>query len=115
MTMNNIPIIDQKFEKIAIRRLVRKLDRRIIPFMCLLEAASYINRVSIGRYLSLESSISDNTLLGYAELMDIKGDQNSSKCLSQPLSYPFSQPLSQSEINWSVSLFFLAYVRKLLY
>ncbi len=50
-----IPIVDektqQKFEKIAIRRLVRKLDWRLIPLIFLLEAASYINRVSIGRYL----------------------------------------------------------------
>jgi hypothetical protein len=59
--MDNNPIIDEKtkqqFEKIATRRLVRKLDRRIIPFMCLLEMGSYINRASIGKYLPLQSSI----------------------------------------------------------
>jgi predicted secreted protein len=57
MEVDNIFIIDQtakqQFEKTAIRRLVRKLDRRIIPFMCILEAASYLNRVSIGTSLLL--------------------------------------------------------------
>ncbi len=59
-TITDITIIDEKtqqqFEKIAIRRLIRKLDKRILIFMCLLEAASYINRVSIGKYLSFQSS-----------------------------------------------------------
>ncbi len=53
MSMDKIPIIDeetqQKFEKVAIRRLVRKLDRRLVSFMFLLEVGSYINRVSFGR------------------------------------------------------------------
>jgi hypothetical protein len=39
-----------------------------------------------------------NTLLGHAKLMGIGSDLK----------------LSQSEINWAVSLFFLAYVRKVL-
>ncbi len=103
ITMDNIPIIDQKtqqqFEKIATRRLIRKLDIRIIPFMCLLEMGSYLNRISIGRYLLLQSSISDNILLGHAELMGIQTDLN----------------LSQSENNWAISIFFLIYVRKIRY
>jgi hypothetical protein len=53
MSMDKIPIIDeetqQKFEKVAIRRLVRKLDWRLVPFMLLLEIGSYIHRVSFGR------------------------------------------------------------------
>jgi hypothetical protein len=52
MSMDKIPIIDeetqQKFEKVAIRRLVRKLDWRLVPFMFLLEMGSYINRISCG-------------------------------------------------------------------
>jgi hypothetical protein len=40
--------IDQKFRATAIRRLVWKLDRRLIPFLVLLEISSYINRLSIG-------------------------------------------------------------------
>jgi len=47
--MNNIPIIDEnRFAELAIRHLVRKLDRRLIPFLFLLEAGSYLNRISIG-------------------------------------------------------------------
>ncbi len=52
MSIDKIPVIDeetqQKFEKVAIRRLVRKLDWRLVPFMFLLEMGSYINRVSCG-------------------------------------------------------------------
>ncbi len=52
MSMDKIPVIDeetqQKFEKVAIRRLVRKLDWRLVPFMFLLEMGSYINRISCG-------------------------------------------------------------------
>jgi hypothetical protein len=51
--VNETPIIDQntlqQFEKIANHRLVRKLDKRIIPFMFLHEMGSYMNRVSVGR------------------------------------------------------------------
>jgi hypothetical protein len=54
MDMVTIPIFDQKareqFEKKAIRRLIRKLDLRIVPFIFVLEMGAYINRVSIGRY-----------------------------------------------------------------
>ncbi len=53
ITINDTPIIDsntqQQFEKNATHRLVRKLDKRIIPFMFLHEMGSYINRVSVGR------------------------------------------------------------------
>ncbi len=103
MAMDNIFIIDQasqqKFEEIAIRCLVRKLDWRLIPFMLLIEVVSYINRISTGRERWLESSSINNTLLGHTKLMEIESDLN----------------LSQSESNWDISLFFLAYVRKLRY
>jgi hypothetical protein len=43
--------IEQQFRAIAIRRLVWKLDRRLIPFLVLLEISSSINRLSIGMCL----------------------------------------------------------------
>jgi hypothetical protein len=43
--------IEQQFRATAIRRLVWKLDRRLIPFLVLLEISSYINRLSIGMCL----------------------------------------------------------------
>jgi len=53
MATNNNNVIDQitqqKFEKVAIRRLIRKLDWRLLPFMLLIEIGSYINRISTGR------------------------------------------------------------------
>jgi hypothetical protein len=39
----------QQFEAIAIRRLVRKLDWRLIPFLFLIEMVSYLNRISISK------------------------------------------------------------------
>lgn len=52
MVTNSTPVIDQttrqKFEKIAIHRLIRKLDWRLLPFMVLIEIGSYINRISTG-------------------------------------------------------------------
>ncbi len=55
MAMDNIFVIDeatqQQFEEIAIRRLIRKLDWRLIPLMVLIEVVSYINRISSGRHL----------------------------------------------------------------
>ncbi len=39
---------EQKFRAVAIRRLVWKLDRRLIPFLFVLEMSSYLNRNSIG-------------------------------------------------------------------
>jgi hypothetical protein len=55
MLIDNIPVIDEnikkEYEKTAIRRLVRKLDRRLIPFLFLLEMESSMNRISIGREL----------------------------------------------------------------
>jgi hypothetical protein len=64
--------------------------------MCILEIGSYINRASIGRYLSIQSSINDNICLDHAQLMGIETDLN----------------LSPSHSNWTISLFFLAIVKK---
>lgn len=53
MTGNNIFAINQealqKFEGIAIRRLIQKLDWRILPCMLLIEVGSYLNWISTGR------------------------------------------------------------------
>jgi hypothetical protein len=50
--IDDIPTIVQNAEKQfynnAIHRLIWKLDRRVLPFLLLLEMSSYINRVSIG-------------------------------------------------------------------
>lgn len=51
---------EQQFRSIAIRRIVGKLDRRLIPFLVLLEIASYINRLSIGMHLLSESFVHKN-------------------------------------------------------
>jgi hypothetical protein len=37
-----------QFKTVAICRLVRKLDRRLLPFLVVLEMSSYINRTSTG-------------------------------------------------------------------
>ncbi len=50
--VENILIFDKDDEKKiydnAIHHLVRKLDRRLLPFIVFLEISSFINRVSIG-------------------------------------------------------------------
>ena len=52
MAIDAIRIIDQNAEQqcqaVARRHLIWKLDRRLIPFLALLEMSSYINRSSIG-------------------------------------------------------------------
>lgn len=40
----------QQYRVIAIRRIIWKLDRRLIPFFVLIEIMSFLNRVSIGMY-----------------------------------------------------------------
>jgi hypothetical protein len=53
--IDNIRVANQsnmeRFYGIAIRRLVRKLDLRLLPFLIFLEISSFINRVSIGMCL----------------------------------------------------------------
>ncbi len=50
--INNIPVSVQHDEKQlydnAIRQLIRKLDRKLFPFLFVLEISSFINRVTIG-------------------------------------------------------------------
>ena len=52
VAMENIPVTDEEnlriFQDFAIRRLVRKLDWRLISFLGTLEIGSYISRTSIG-------------------------------------------------------------------
>jgi hypothetical protein len=100
-TTATIPIIDQnteqQFNTIGIRHLIWKLDRRLIPFLVLLEMSSYINRTNTGMCLFGNSIIDDRAHLGHAKLMGFDTDLR----------------MSQSESNWAVSLFFLAYVREL--
>ena len=42
---------EQQFKVVAIHRLVRKLDIRLLPFLVTLEMSSYINRTSTGMCL----------------------------------------------------------------
>lgn len=98
--IDDIPTIVQNAEKQfynnAIHRLIWKLDRRVLPFLLLLEMSSYINRVSIGMCFWLQSSIIDDVFVGHTKLMGIQTDLH----------------LSDSESSWAISLFYLAYVRK---
>ena len=54
ITMAAAPVVcqatEQQFRAIAIRRIISKLDRRLIPFLVLLEIISYTNRLSISMY-----------------------------------------------------------------
>lgn len=54
---NNTYVIDQEGEKEsyanAVRRIVRKLDRRLLLFLVFLEISSSTNLVSIGMYFTL--------------------------------------------------------------
>jgi hypothetical protein len=88
---------EQQFRAVAIRQLISKLDRRLIPFLFLLEMSSYINRNSLGMYFWIKSLfIIDDTFAGYAKLMGIEKDLH----------------MSSSETDWAISIFFLAYVRE---
>lgn len=89
---------EQKFKAVAIRRLVSKLDRRLIPFLFVLEMSSYINRNSIGMYFWIKwlLIIEDYTIIGHAKLMGIEADLH----------------MSRSESDLAISIFFVAYVRK---
>jgi hypothetical protein len=85
----------------AVRRLIRKLDRRLIPFLVLLELSSFINRISMGMWYSffflILTKLADLLKIGHAKLDDIAEDLH----------------LSTGEDNWAISLFFLAYVSML--
>ena len=98
MTNSDPVLIDQialqEFERTAIRRLIRKLDRRLLPYLLLIEIGSYINWISTGKCVRLQLFIDGNSFSGHAKLMNIE------KALK----------LALCDIEWSISLFFLAYV-----
>ena len=101
VTINGDHAIDQnteqQFRAKAIRCLVSKLDRRLIPFLVILEMSSYLNRNSIGMYSEIKSVfIIGDTFAGHAKLMGIETDLH----------------MSRTESDWAISIFFLAYVRK---
>ncbi len=80
----------------AIRRLIRKLDLRLIPFIVVLEVSSSVNRNCIGMCYSFEFFIANNIHLEHAQLMGFQSDLG----------------MSKSESRWATAIFFLAYVRK---
>jgi hypothetical protein len=45
----DVRISDEVYEK-AMRAVVRKLDKRLIPLLTLLELNSFLNRINIGEY-----------------------------------------------------------------
>lgn len=52
------PTVDQNlevFKSVAIRQLIRKLDRRLIPFLVLLAMVSFIDRAIVGMQYSIHS------------------------------------------------------------
>ena len=59
MMLNESPETDQmnlqKFKQTAIRRLIRILDRRLLPYMFFIEIASCIDRINTGRIASMNS------------------------------------------------------------
>ena len=100
MVINVSRVIDQadlpRFEKVAVHRLIRKLDRRLLPYMFLIEIASCINRISTGRTVSVIVLSFDNFHLGHVKLMDISIDLNA----------------TETDDKWSISLFYCGYVSK---
>ena len=48
---HNVVISGEVYEK-AICALVRKLDKRLIPLLTLLELNSFLNRINIGEYFT---------------------------------------------------------------
>lgn len=47
---------EEQFQAIAIRRLVSKLDGRLIPFLVLLQISSSINLTTIGMHFTIKLS-----------------------------------------------------------
>lgn len=87
---------DEQANTNAIRRLVRKLDRRLLPFLSLLEIVSVLNRASIGMLFSLELFVSNNIRSVHAAVMGIKIDLH----------------MSDAESNWVTILYYIPRVRK---
>ena len=87
---------EQKFKAVAIRRLIRKLDRRLLPFLILLQIISLIDRATIGMNLFIQWLFFIHQIfVGHIRVMGIHKDLQMS-------------PLDE---NWFMSIFFLASVR----
>ena len=87
---------EQKFKAVAIRRLIWKLDLRLIPFLVLLQIGSFIVQASIGMYICMQWLLPINyTFAGHVKVMGIHVDMQ----------------MSLTEQEWFVSIYFLAYVR----
>jgi hypothetical protein len=83
----------------AVSGLIRKLDRRLIPFLALLEIARFGFQVAIGVILAHVGRTAKKRFrifTGHAMLTTFKSDLN----------------LTVQEYNWSTSAFFLAYVSR---
>ncbi len=46
---NNVTVPEKMYQK-AIRAVLWKLDKRLIPFLTLLELLSFLNRINIGEH-----------------------------------------------------------------
>ncbi|EIE92505.1 hypothetical protein RO3G_17103 [Rhizopus delemar RA 99-880] len=68
-------------------KLVRKLDRRILPLLCVLYLLSYIDRYWEGRYTTRSN-------IGNAKLDGLEKDLD----------------LTKSQYQWSLSIFYFSYV-----
>ena len=88
--------VEQQFKTVAIRRLTRKLDRRLLPFLILLQIISLIDRATIGMNLFIQWLFFIHQIfVGHIRVMGIHKDLQMS-------------PLDE---NWFMSIFFLASVR----
>ncbi|WWC95607.1 hypothetical protein V866_002472 [Kwoniella sp. B9012] len=65
----NAPEIDDKFEK----RLVRKIDRRIMPLICLAYLLNYIDRTNLGNARTLNNDAKDGSTMN--EILSITGSR----------------------------------------
>ena len=88
---------EQKFKAVAIRRLIWKLDRRLLPFLFFLEMIAFTDRASIGMHFFVGWLLLFGQLVvGHVQIMGIHIDMQMS-------------PIHQ---YWFVSIFYLAYVKK---
>ena len=82
--------VEQQFKTVAIRRLTRKLDRRLLPFLVLSQMISFVDRANIGTHFSIQwPFFIDQIFIGHKKLMGIQ------KVLQ----------MSRSERDWFMSMF----------
>ena len=96
-------IPDDMYHK-AIRALLWKLDKHLIPFLTLLELFSFLNRINIGKYNeSYIMSFTQEDIIQYFDLFlgnaKIAGIDNALN-------------LTQEESSWAVSFYFIGFVSK---